>query len=171
MIQRVKYLLTVHRPVRQRQAPRIRYQRLHSPRPHLHRSPRYPCNRTRTRLRHRRRVFRQILLTHPLRQLLRHLPRLRSRRPLFDPPRLSNKPLHPAISHIPCLPLQQRPHPSSPPQLHNNRKKDPGVPVRIIGDQIHPLDLDRRHLHMALVSRRISTCTNLKDGGKIRFVE
>ena len=43
--------------------------------------------------------------------------------------------------------------------------------AHIIGDQIHQLDLDPSLLHMDKVSRLISTCTNLMDGGKIRFIK
>ena len=173
MIQRVKHLLTVHRLAHQRQALRIRHLHLHLPRPHLHRSPRHPCSRTRTRLRHRRRLFHRILLSHLLHQLLRHLPRRHNRRPPFAMPRLSNKPLdlHRAISHFPCPPSRQQLRPSSPPPLRNNHRKDLGVQVHIIGGQIRQLDLDRSLLHMDTVSRLISTCTNLMDGGKIRLVK
>lgn len=42
--------------------------------------------------------------------------------------------------------------------------------MHIIDDQIRQLDLDRSLLHTDMVSLPISTCTNLMDGGKIRFV-
>ena len=171
MIQRVKHLLTVRPPVRQRRARRIRYQRLHLPLPHLRRSPWRRCSRTRTRLRHRRRVFRQVLLNHLLPQHLPRLPRPHSRRPPFATPRLSNKPLHRVISHIPCLQSPQQRHPSSPPPLRSKCKRDLGIQTNIIGDPIPLVDLDRRLLHMHMVSRRTSTCTNLMDGGRIRFFE